>query len=46
MQSELQEGVSEDYAREFLTAMRQELGAKRNDSAIQAMKTRMLSSGG
>ncbi len=46
MQSELQDAVSEDYAREFLAAMREELGVKRNDAAIQAMKTRMLSSGG
>lgn len=46
MQSELQQGVSEDYAREFLAAMRKDLGAKRNDSAIQAMKSRMASSGG
>ena len=46
MQSELQDAVSEDYAREFLAAMRDELKVKRNDAAIQAMKTRMLSSGG
>lgn len=46
MQNELQQSVSEDYAREFLAAMREELSAKRNDSAIQAMKTRMMSSGG
>jgi peptidyl-prolyl cis-trans isomerase D len=46
MQSELQQGVSEDYAREFLAAMRKDLRAKRNDSAIQAMKSRMASSGG
>ena len=46
MQNELQQGLSEDYAQEFLAAMRQELGTKRNDSAIQAMKTRMMSSGG
>ncbi len=46
MQTELQDAVSEDYAREFLAAMREELGVKRNDAAIQAMKTRMLRSGG
>jgi peptidyl-prolyl cis-trans isomerase D len=46
MQSELQQGISEDYASEFLAALRQEIGSKRNDSAIQAMKTRMLQSGG
>ena len=46
MQTELQQGISEDYAREFLAALRHEIGAKRNDSAIQAMKTRMLNNGG
>jgi peptidyl-prolyl cis-trans isomerase D len=46
MQNELQQGVSQDYAQEFLAAMRQELGSKRNESAIQAMKTKLASSGG
>jgi len=46
MQGELQQGVSEDYAREFLAAMRNDLGAKRNDGAIAAMKARMKNSGG
>ena len=46
MANELQQGFAEDYAREFVSAMREELGAKRNESAIQAMKTRLLSSGG
>ena len=41
MQTELQQGVSQDYAEEFLAAIRKELGVKRNDSAIQALKTRM-----
>jgi peptidyl-prolyl cis-trans isomerase D len=46
MQNELQQGVSQDYEQEFLSAMRQALGVKRNEGAIQALKTRMLSSGG
>lgn len=46
MQSELQQGLSEDYGQEFLAAMRQELGAKRNEAAIQGFKSRLLSSGG
>jgi peptidyl-prolyl cis-trans isomerase D len=46
MQNELQEAISDDYGREFLAAMRQELGAKRNESAIQGFKSRMLSGGG
>jgi peptidyl-prolyl cis-trans isomerase D len=46
MQNELQQGLSEDYAQEFVAAMRKEIGAKRNDAAIQALKKRMVSSGG
>ena len=46
VQNELQEGISDDYGREFLSAMQQELKAKRHDSAIQAMKARLASSGG
>ncbi len=46
MQNELQQAVADDYAREFLSAMRKELGTKRNESAIQGLKTRMISSGG
>ena len=46
MQNELSQAVADDYAREFLSAMRKELGTKRNESAIQGLKSRMLSSGG
>jgi peptidyl-prolyl cis-trans isomerase D len=46
MQNELQQSESEDYAREFLAAMRQEFKTKRNESAIQGLKSRMVSSGG
>lgn len=46
MQKELGQATSQDYAQEFLAALRGELKAKRNDSAIQAFKTRILSSGG
>jgi peptidyl-prolyl cis-trans isomerase D len=46
MQGELQQNISDDYGREFLTAIRQQLGAKRNESAVQAMKSRMANSGG
>lgn len=46
MQNELQQAASEDYSEEFLAALRKELGTKRNESAIQALKTRMLSGGG
>jgi peptidyl-prolyl cis-trans isomerase D len=46
MQNELQQAMSDDYARQFLAAMRQELHEERNASAIQAMKTRLMGSGG
>ena len=46
MQGELQQSVSDDYARQFLAAMRQEIGTKRNEAAIQAMKARLANSGG
>jgi peptidyl-prolyl cis-trans isomerase D len=46
MQNELQQGVSQEYAQEFLAAMRKEAGVERNDSAIQALKSRMMRNGG
>jgi peptidyl-prolyl cis-trans isomerase D len=45
MQNELQRSVAEDYARQFLAAVRADVKAKRNEAAIQAMKTRLTSSG-
>jgi len=46
MQTDLQEGLSQDYGEQFLAAMRKEMGSKRNESAIEAMKKRMLTNGG
>ncbi len=46
MQSELQQSVAEDYARQFVAAVRADVKAKRNEAAIQAMKSRLASSGG
>ena len=46
MQNQLQQGLSEDYAREFLSAIRKEVGTKRNEEAIQAVKSRLVSNGG
>jgi peptidyl-prolyl cis-trans isomerase D len=46
MQRELQQAISEDYAREFMNAMRPALKIKRNDAAIQAEKARIASAGG
>jgi peptidyl-prolyl cis-trans isomerase D len=41
MQRELQEGESTVYARQFVAAIKQELGYKRNDEAIAALKARL-----
>lgn len=46
VQSELQQSVSDEYARQFLAAIREQMNAKRNESAIQSMKARMATSGG
>jgi peptidyl-prolyl cis-trans isomerase D len=46
MQRELQQPVSEDYAREFMNAMRPALKIKRNEPAIQAEKARITSTAG
>jgi peptidyl-prolyl cis-trans isomerase D len=45
MQSELKDPVSEDYARQFLTAMREQMNVKRNDAEIRALKARMIAGG-
>lgn len=45
MQRQMQQTISEDYAREFMNAMRSGLKVKRNDTAIQAEKARITSSG-
>ena len=44
--TELQDAISDEYARQFMAALRKELKVKRNESAIQGMKARLLSSGG
>jgi peptidyl-prolyl cis-trans isomerase D len=46
MQGELRRTLSEDYASQFLAAVRAEMKAKRNESAIQAEKTRIATSAG
>src|SRR5690348_10405316 len=46
MQSELQGELSDDYAAQFLSSLRKQLKAKRNESAIQSLKTRMVNAGG
>ncbi len=46
MQNELQQNASDDYARQFVTALREAMKVKRNEPAIQALKTRLVASGG
>jgi peptidyl-prolyl cis-trans isomerase D len=45
MQSELRDPVAEDYARQFLTAMREQMDVKRNDAEIRALKARLTAGG-
>ena len=46
MQSELSDPVAQDYARQFLSAMRSEMKIKRYDAEINALKARMVAGGG
>ena len=41
VQSEFQQAIAEEYARQFLAAIRAELGVKRNEEAIAATKKRI-----
>jgi len=43
MQNEMQQALSEDYARQFVAALRAEMKAKTNDAAVQALKARLAS---
>jgi len=45
MQSELAEPVQQEYAQQFIAAMRAEMEVKRNDAAIAALKAKLASSG-
>ena len=44
MQTELKEGLSEDYARQFLQALRREMKVERNEAAIAASQARLKQS--
>ncbi|MEO6581700.1 MAG: SurA N-terminal domain-containing protein [Sphingomicrobium sp.] len=44
VQSEFQQAIAEEYARQFLAAARAAIGVKRNDSAIAAAKKRISGS--
>lgn len=46
VQGELNQASSQDYAQQFISDVRRHLNAKRNESAIQAFKARLVSSGG
>lgn len=41
MQTELQDGLSEDYARQFLAALRKEMKVERNEKALAALQARL-----
>ena len=45
VEGELSQATSQDYAQQFLADIKGELKAKRNDSAINAFKQRLLSGG-
>jgi peptidyl-prolyl cis-trans isomerase D len=45
MQNELQQAVASDYAAQFVAAVREDTEARRNETAVQAMKQRMLTGG-
>ena len=46
MQNELQDALSQDYAQEFVNAVRAEMKVKRNEDAIKSEKARITQSGG
>ena len=45
-QRQMQDALSQEYAAQFMSALRQSAGARRNDKAIAATKTRITSAGG
>jgi peptidyl-prolyl cis-trans isomerase D len=46
VQGELGRAVSEDYAQEFLNAVKRQLKVKRNNSEIESFRTRLTTTGG
>jgi peptidyl-prolyl cis-trans isomerase D len=46
MQNELQQATSQDYAQQFIAALRAEVKVQRNEKAIQEAKQRLTSGGG
>jgi peptidyl-prolyl cis-trans isomerase D len=45
VQGELSQAAAQDYAEQFLADLKRDMGAKRNESAIAAFRTRLLTSG-
>jgi peptidyl-prolyl cis-trans isomerase D len=45
MQTELKDPLTDEYAQQFVAAIAQEMKVRRNDSAINALKTRLVTSG-
>ena len=46
VQGELSQSASQDYAAQFVADLKRQMKAKRNDSAIEAFRTKLLTSGG
>jgi hypothetical protein len=46
LQKEFSDALSQVYAEQFMSAIRKEVGIKRNESSIDAAKKRITSSGG
>ena len=46
VEGELSQATSQDYAQQFMADIKRELKVKRNDSAINAFKQRLLNGGG
>jgi peptidyl-prolyl cis-trans isomerase D len=46
VQTQLGQAAAEDYAQQFVSDLKRQMKAKRNDSAIEAFRARLLSGGG
>jgi peptidyl-prolyl cis-trans isomerase D len=46
VQGELNQSSAQDYAEQFIADLKREMKAKRNRDAIEAFRTRLLTSGG
>jgi peptidyl-prolyl cis-trans isomerase D len=46
VQGELNQSTSQDYAEQFVADLKREMKAKRNQDAVEAFRTRLLTSGG